>query len=195
MTMNLNFRRICGTASAAAVLMGTGVLAVAAPASAQSARPWPGSVATAQIATVFDLNGIFTDGGSARPRITNVSNVLTVDMSSQNRPTAVGLVLSTNQIVVTFPDVNWSFHGTLVPPGRIVWDNNTDWVKLPYVPSVINMPATRAGQVLQAAGFTAKTVLGHRCGNAPPLVVSEQDPKAEAQAEAGSQVVITMSNC
>jgi hypothetical protein len=115
-------------------------------------------------------------------------------MSSQNRPTAVGLVLSANTIVVTFPDVNQSFQGTLVAPGRIVWNNNTDWLKLPYVPHVTGDSLKEAVAALKAAGFTAKTLQGPSCGSGP-LFVSNQAPMAGTQADFGSQVRITMSNC
>jgi hypothetical protein len=197
--MNINFRRIFGTASAVAVLIGTGAAAAAVPASAQTAQPWPhwvapASVTTAKIATVFDLDGRYTGGGSARPRITDVSNVLTVDMSSQHRPTAVGLVLSASTIVVTFPDVNQSFQGTLVAPGRIVWDNNTEWLKLPYVPNVTGDSLKEAVAAVAAAGFTAKTLQGTSCGSGP-LSVSNQAPMAGTQADFGSQVRLTVSNC
>lgn len=192
--MKINVRRICGAASAVAVLMGTGVLAVAGPASAQPVSPWPKTVPAAPIATVFVLGGSYTDGGSARPRITDVNNVLTVDMSSQHRPTATGLVLGTSKIRVTFPDVNQTFDGTLVPPGWIVWNNSTEWLKLPYVPDVINMPVKDAAAALRAAGFTVKTQNGPVCGTQPAVVI-QQLPKAGAQADFGSQVRITLSNC
>ena len=89
-------------------------------------------MATAQIATVFDLNGTYKDNGSARPRITVVGDILTVDLSSQNRPPAYGLIFDDHTILVIFPDVSAWFRGTLVAPGTILWSNNTIWQKLPY---------------------------------------------------------------
>ena len=104
--MNLSFRRIAGSASAVAVLMGIGVLATAAPAGAQTAQPWPHAMPAVQTTTAFNLDGTYTDGGIARPRIThNNDDTLTVDMSSQNRPIARGWVISPTQILVDFPDV------------------------------------------------------------------------------------------
>ncbi|HEX6857282.1 MAG TPA: PASTA domain-containing protein [Streptosporangiaceae bacterium] len=96
--------------------------------------------------------------------------------------------------MVTFPDVNQSFQGTLVAPGRIVWNNNTDWLKLPYVPDVTGDSLKEAVAALKAAGFTAKTRQGPSCGSGP-VVVSTQAPMAGTQADSGSQVRITKSNC
>jgi hypothetical protein len=193
--MKLNIRRIFGAASAMAVLMGTGVLAVAAPASTRSAQPWPHAVVTAQTATVFDLNGTFKDNGSARPRITVVNDVLTVDLSSQNRPSAYGLVFDDHTILVIFPDINAWFRGTLVAPGTILWSNNTIWQKLPTVPDVTSRSANDASAILNAAGFTVKTKPGASCGSNQRWVVIQQTPAANTQADPGSQVTITLSNC
>jgi hypothetical protein len=193
--MNIDFRRILGTASAVAVLMGTGAAAVAAPAGAQPARPWPQAVAAApQIATVIDLNGTYKDNGSGRPRITVTGDILTVDLSSQNRPPATGLVFDDHTILVIFPDVSAWFRGTLVAPGTILWSNNTIWQKLPYVPDVTGDSLKDAVAALKAAGFTAKTLQGPSCGSGP-LSVLNQAPLAGTQADSGSQVRITMSNC
>jgi hypothetical protein len=193
--MNIDFRRILGTASAVAVLMGTGAAAVAAPAGAQPARPWPQAVAAApQIATVIDLNGTYKDNGSGRPRITVTGDILTVDLSSQNRPPATGLVFDDHTILVIFPDVSAWFRGTLVAPGTILWSSNTVWQKLPYVPDVTGDSLKDAVAALKAAGFTAKTLQGPSCGSGP-LSVLNQAPLAGTQADSGSQVRITMSNC
>jgi hypothetical protein len=193
--MNIDFRRILGTASAVAVLMGTGAAAVAAPAGAQPARPWPQAVAAApQIATVIDLNGTYKDNGSGRPRITVTGDILTVDLSSQNRPPATGLVFDDHTILVIFPDVSAWFRGTLVAPGTILWSSNTIWQKLPYVPDVTGDSLKDAVAALKAAGFTAKTLQGPSCGSGP-LSVLNQAPLAGTQADSGSQVRITMSNC
>jgi hypothetical protein len=193
--MNIDFRRILGTASAVAVLMGTGAAAVAAPAGAQPARPWPQAVAAApQIATVIDLNGTYKDNGSGRPRITVTGDILTADLSSQNRPPATGLVFDDHTILVIFPDVSAWFRGTLVAPGTILWSSNTIWQKLPYVPDVTGDSLKDAVAALKAAGFTAKTLQGPSCGSGP-LSVLNQAPLAGTQADSGSQVRITMSNC
>jgi hypothetical protein len=192
--MNINVRRILGTASAVAVLMGTGAAALAAPAGAQSAQPWPHVAAAPQVATGFDLNGTYKDNGSARPRITVSGNIFTVDLSSQNRPPAYGLIFDDHTIMVIFPDVSAWFRGTLVAPGTILWSNNTIWQKLPYVPDVTGQSANSATTALRAAGFTAKTQAGPSCGTGPGVVI-RQTPAGGAQADAGSQVTIVISDC
>jgi hypothetical protein len=116
-------------------------------------------------------------------------------MSSQNRPTATGHILDDHTITVFFPDVNAEFRGTLVAPGWILWDNNTLRQKLPSVPDVTGDPLKDAVAALKAAGFTVKTQQqGQSCGNANWVVIS-QAPGAGAQADPGSQVRITLSNC
>ena len=93
-----------------------------------------------------------------------------------------------------FPDVSAWFRGTLVAPGTILWSNNTIWQKLPYVPDVTGDSLKDAVAALKAAGFTAKTLQGPSCGSGP-LSVLNQAPMAGTQADSGSQVRITMSNC
>ena len=144
-------------------------------------------MATAQTATVFDLNGTYTDGGSARPRITDVSDVLTVDMPSQNRPTATGIVLGTSTIKVTFPDIPATFQGTLTAPGRIEWNNGSVWTKLPYVPEVIGDTKAVAVAAMQAAGFTPVV---HMITCEDRGLVDQQNPAARTQRDAGSLVHI-----
>lgn len=188
--MNINFRRIFGTASAVAVLMGTGVLAVAAPASGQTAQPWPHAVVAAQTATVFDLNGIYTDGGSARLRITDVNDILTVDMSSLNRPAANGVVINADTILVTFPDVS-AFGAKLVAPGTIRWSNGSVWQKLTtvIVPDVTGKGKALAMSILQSAGLTSHAQNFSTCDTAAGLV-DHQDPKADTTVVPGTLVQI-----
>ena len=188
--MNLNFRRIFGTASAVAVLMGAGLLAVAAPAGAQSAQPWPVSVTPAATTTVFDLNGIYTDGGSARLRITDVNDILTVDMSSQNRPAANGVVINADTILVTFPDVN-AFGAKLAAPGTIRWSNGSVWQKLTtvIVPDVTGKAQAQAMTILQSAGLTSHAQNFTTCDTGPGLV-DHQDPKADTAVAPGTLVQI-----
>jgi len=156
MILNLSFRRICGIASTAAVLMGAGAAVVAAPASAQSAQVWPHAVVTAGITTAFKLDGVYSDGGTARPRIRDDDDSLMVDMSSQNRPLAKGWVMSKAQILVVFPDEAAHF-GTLLTSGWIVWDNGSAWQKLTITPDVRGMKKADAVAALQSAGLTAAT--------------------------------------
>src|SRR5262249_11424904 len=127
-TVTVSLRRICVTFSAALALTGAAVLAAATPASARRA-PVAVTAAMPAIATVFDLNGRYTDGVSARPRITDVSDRLTIDMSYAHRPTATGIVINASTILVTFPD-DATYTGTLLAPGTIVWSNRSLWFKL-----------------------------------------------------------------
>ena len=149
--MNIRFRRVLGAASAVAVLLGTGAAALAAPASAQPAQPWPHTVATPRAAMPFVLDGTYKDNGSARPRITVSGDILTIDQSAQNRPPAYGLICDDHTILVIFPDVSAWFRGTLVAPGSILWSNNTIWQKLPTVPDVTDQLASDAPAALTAA--------------------------------------------
>ena len=144
---------------------------------------------------MFDLNGTFKDNGSARPRITVVNDVLTVDLSSQNRPPAYGLVFDDHTILVIFPDINAWFRGTLVAPGTILWSNNTIWQKLPYVPYVIGQPMNDALAALKAAGFTVRTTQSRPICSGNSWFVIQQTPAGNTQADPGSRVHITVSNC
>jgi hypothetical protein len=188
MTMNLNARRIFGTVGSAAVLMGTGVLALAAPAGAQLARPVHVSVTAVATTTAFVLDGTYSDGGTARPQISDRDDTLTVDMSSQNRPTAKGWVVSATQIVVRFPDEAVHF-GTLLASGWIVWDNGSAWQKLVTVPDVRGQKKAQAVATLQSAGFTVATPDFPTC-DTPAGSVDHQNPAAPAAAVPGSQVTI-----
>ena len=85
-------------------------------------------VVPAAIATVTDLRGIWTDGGSAFPVISESGTDLSIDMSSQHRPTAHGSVIDSQTITVTFAD-DATFTGTLHAPGTIVWSNGSSWTK------------------------------------------------------------------
>ena len=116
-----------------------------------------------------------------RPRITVSGDILTVDLSSQNRPPATGLIFDDHTILVIFPDVSAWFRGTLVAPGSILWSNNTIWQKLPYVPNVTGDSLKDAVAALKVAGFTAKPQRGPSCGSGPGVVI-RQTPAAGAQA-------------
>jgi hypothetical protein len=183
--MRITIRRIYRTSIVAVVLAGAGLLAVAAPA---SARPASKSVipVMARITTVFDLNGTYTDGRSARPRVTDVSDILTIDMSSQHRPPATGLVINADTIQVTFPD-DATYSGKLLAPGLIRWSNGSAWQKLVFVPDVVGLPTARAVTAVQSAGLTAVTHNESSCDTLPGHV-SQQLPAAGAQAVPGSLV-------
>jgi hypothetical protein len=191
--MKLNTRRMLGGVCAGAVLAGIGLFGVATSANAQSASIPADAAILASTPTVFDLDGTYTDGGSARPVISDVNDVLTVDMSSQHRPTATGLVITgavpSRTIVVTFPDAG-SFQGTLVAPGTINWNNGSQWQKLPTVPDVVGLTVSTATSVLQSSGFAVArggtdSTCNVRAGN-----VSSTSPGAGAAAVPGSTVTI-----
>ena len=111
---------------------------------------------TAGISAAFTLDGVYSDGGTARPRISDVDDSLTVDMSSQNRPTAKGAVINRTEILVVFPDEAPHF-GTLLTSGWIIWDNGSAWQKLVIVPDVRGKKKADAVAALQSAGLTAAT--------------------------------------
>jgi hypothetical protein len=140
--MTMTHRRARWTLGAVAVLIATALLSSAAPASSRGA-PRSSAAALDAAVTVFDLNGTYTDGGSARPRITDVNDVLTIDMSSQHRPTATGVVINSDTIIVTFPD-DRAYRAKLVAPGTIRWSNGAEWRKLVLVavPAVIGLTST-----------------------------------------------------
>jgi hypothetical protein len=187
--MKINLRRICGTSSAVVALIGAGVLAVAAPASAQPAQR---SVRWAMAATTtpFDLNGIYTDLGSSRLRISDVNDILTIDMSSQHRPNATGVVVNSDTILVTFPD-DATYPAKLVSPGTIRWSNGSVWQKLAVVavPDVTGLLKAQAVTALQSAGLTAVAQNRTTCDTAAGHV-DQQIPAAGAQAVPGSLVQI-----
>ena len=97
----INIRELSTVLSAVTALLGVALVAAAAPASARPApTPKPSAVA-ASTPLVFDINGSYTDGGSARPVISDVNDILTVDMSSQHRPNASGIVINSGASAVS----------------------------------------------------------------------------------------------
>jgi hypothetical protein len=149
--------------------------------------------ASAATPTVFDLNGTYSDGGSARPVITNVNDNLTVNMSSQHRPNASGFVLAADRILVSFPD-DTTYLGTLQAPGTILWSNGSAWSKTRPVPNLFGLTEANAVAAIQAAGFvkgTRSTFADHLC-NFPQPAVGSQSPNAGAAALPGSAVSYTI---
>jgi len=188
--MKMNIRRICSTSSAVVALIGAGVFAIAVPASAQADQRGTARPATVATTTVFDLNGFYTDGGSARPRISDVNDILTIDMSSQNRPTANGVVINTDTVIVTFPDAG-TYTAKLVAPGTIQWSNGSVWQKLAVVivPDVTGLLQADAVATLQSAGLTPVAHNRLTCDTLPGHV-DQQLPAAGTQALPGSVVQI-----
>lgn len=142
---------------------------------------------------VFDVNGTFTDGGSARPVITDVDDILTVDMSSQHRPTATGVVINSDTILVTFPD-DTTYTAKLQAPNVIRWSNGSTWQKLTLrVPDVNDDTLPTATSVLHSTGFavgTVKSVIDRTCDH--NKTVSQQNPAAGTLALAGTAVNLTI---
>ena len=83
----------------------------------------------AVINLIFPLDGRWIYQGRPGPIIMVNGNRITVNMSTYDRPKAVGQIINNNLIVVKFPDVNESFTGRLVPPNKIEWSNHTTWRK------------------------------------------------------------------
>ncbi|WHM40791.1 PASTA domain-containing protein [Streptomyces sp. BPTC-684] len=143
---------------------------------------------------VFDVNGTFTDGGSARPVISDVNDILTVDMSSQHRPTATGVVINSDTILVTFPD-DATYTAKLQAPNTIRWSNGSTWQKLNLVrvPDVRDETQTVAKSILNSAGFavgTVTTVVDRTCNH--NKTVSDQTPGAGTSAVPGTAVDLTI---
>lgn len=86
-------------------------------------------VVRAEIRTVFDLNGRWTDGGTAAPVISVSGIDLSIDMSAHGRPPARGSIVDSQTIRVTFPD-DATYTATLRAPGTLRWSNGTAWTKV-----------------------------------------------------------------
>jgi len=140
--MKFNLNKRLGWLATAVVLSGAGLVATAAGASAQPTTPsTPSAAAAAAAPLLFDINGNWTDGGSAKPVITEANGFLIVDMSFSNRPTATGLVINSSTIAVTFPDAG-TYTATLQAPNIIRWSNGSAWEKVFTGPTVVNLNGT-----------------------------------------------------
>jgi len=84
------------------------------------------------LSTVIDLNGTWTSGGVPGPVISVSGTSISVDMSAYKRPTASGSILDGSDITVTFPD-DATYTAKLLPPGTILWSNNSSWTKVSIV--------------------------------------------------------------
>jgi PASTA domain len=184
--MKFTLRRALGVLGAGAILAGLGMAGAAAQAGAQ-----PVAAAAVAVTTVFDLNGTYTDGGSARPVIKNVNDILTVDMSSQHRPTATGVVVNSDTILVTFPD-DATYGGKLIAPGTIAWSNGSAWRKLPLVsvPNVVGLLSADAIATLHASGFVVTQTKPISCD--ADGTVTRQSPTGDQLVPQGSTVNITV---
>jgi hypothetical protein len=100
-------------------LVGLGLVAVVSGAGTASAAP----------PLVFNVNGSWTDNGSAQPSIIQSGSSVVVNMSYAHRPTAFGNVVDATTIVVRFPDAG-TITGTLQGTGTIRWNNGSSWQKV-----------------------------------------------------------------
>ncbi|MFI6789714.1 PASTA domain-containing protein [Nonomuraea sp. NPDC050383] len=153
-----------------------------------------GAADAAATPLVFDLNGTFTDGGSARPVISDVNDILTVDMSSQHRPTATGVVINSDTILVTFPD-DAAYTAKLQAPNTIRWSNGSTWQKLNVVrvPNVLDETKDAATSILNSAGLVVgrvNKVVDKTCNH--NNTVSDQTPAAGTLTPPGSLVDLTI---
>ncbi|WP_371649101.1 MULTISPECIES: PASTA domain-containing protein [unclassified Streptomyces] len=180
-----------GAASSAPL---TSALVTPVEASAHTASVSARTATAAATPLVFDVNGTFTDGGSARPVISDVNDILTVDMSSQHRPTATGVVINSDTILVTFPD-DATYSAKLQAPNTIRWSNGSTWQKLNLVrvPDVGEETRLVATSILNSAGFAVgrvTTVVDWRCNH--DHTVSGQTPGAGTLAVPGTAVNLTI---
>jgi hypothetical protein len=187
--MKMTMPKRLGALGSALALAGVGLFAPAT-ASAQSGGTPARSGTSALIALPFDINGIYTDGGSARPVISDVNDVLTVDMSSQHRPTATGVVINGDTILVTFPDAG-TYTAKLVAPGDIRWSNGSTWqrTRLVAVPDLSDTDLTEATTILGSVGLVVGSVrktVDPTCNNIG--LVTGQSPGAGTPVNPGSAV-------
>ncbi len=189
--MKITMPKVLSALGAALALTAAG-LPASTGASAQTPATRP--VTAAAVPLVFDINGTYTDGGSARPVISNVNDILTVNMASQNRPNASGVVINSDTILITFPD-DATYTAKLQAPGTIRWSNGSAWQKLGLVtvPNVVGNSRTLATSTLASAGL--------RVGSVTPMVdvrcekiglVARQSPGSGAQVVLGSAVNLTV---
>lgn len=183
--MKIKMLKRFGTFGAALVLAGAGLLATTTAASAQAA---PGTATTLTTSTVFDLNGTYSDGGSRRMRVTNLNDIITVDMSAIGRPNATGVVLNSDTILITFPD-DATLSAKLRAPGTIRWSNGSAWIKTRPVPNLRYLTIDEAAAALNASGFQLGSVVGYPDRTCNFIgVVGRQNPSAGAAAIPGSRV-------
>jgi hypothetical protein len=81
------------------------------------------------IQPLIDLTGQWAAGGVPGPVISVTGNSISIDMSANKRPTALGSFVTSSSITVNFPD-DKTYTGTLQPPNTIHWSNNSAWTKV-----------------------------------------------------------------
>jgi hypothetical protein len=186
----VNIRERSTVLCAVTALLGVALVTAAAPAIARPATTPKPAAGAASTAVVFDINGSYTDGGSARPVISDINDILTVEMSSQHRPNANGVVINSDTIVVTFPD-DAAYGAKLLAPDTIRWSNGSTWRKLTFasVPDVVGSTAAAATTLLHSAGFTVASRTQLTCDERPGRV-ARQTPSGGTSVPVGSTVAI-----
>jgi len=155
---------------------GLALVASVAGASAAAAAPAAPSGDAKAAALPFNINGPWTDNGSAKPNITAASNVLVIDMSYAHRPSATGAVIDASSILVTFPDAG-TFIGTFAAPTVLRWSNGSVWQKVYTGPTVIDLndnwtDGLTAHHISQVNGFITVNMSADRRPNATGFAVS-----------------------
>jgi len=188
----------------AAVVTGVALVAPVAATSAAAAAPARSGTA-AGAALAFNVNGPWTDNGSAKPVITAVSNVLVIDMSYAHRPTATGTVIDASSILVTFPDTG-AVIGTFVAPTVLQWSNGSVWQKVYTAPMVIDLndnwtDGLSSHHITQVNGFITVNMSADHRPNATGFavgparfLVSFPDDRNTGSATLQAPDVITWSN-
>lgn len=177
----------------AMALLGVTLVTAAGPANARAVATSEPSTVAVTTATLFDLNGTYTDGGTASPVISNINDILTVDMSSQHRPNANGVVVNNDTIIVTFAD-DHTYGAKLAAPGIIRWSNGSTWRKVTFatVPDVVEATSAVATAQLHSAGFAVQRRTKPTCEVKAGLVAA-QNPAGGASAPVGATVEITIA--
>ena len=173
--MMLKGRNRLGRFTIAVVLAGLG-FALAGVGAASAAPSAPSAAAKLAQALVFDVNGPWTDNGSAKPVFTVVNNTVVIDMSYAHRPNAVGTVIDTSSILVTFPDAD-TYIGTFLTPSYLRWSNGSVWQKVYTGPTQIDLNETwsdglRLQHISQVNGFLTVDMSQSHRPNAVGFVVN-----------------------
>jgi hypothetical protein len=129
-------RQFWATAMGVVALAAAATVVAGTPASAAPKPVTPTARAAALLP--FNIDGPWTDNGSAKPIISSAGGVVLIDMSYAHRPTASGSVLDASSILMTFPDAG-PYIGTFLSPTVLRWSNGSIWQKVYTGPTVINV--------------------------------------------------------
>jgi hypothetical protein len=181
----LLFRRLTVLVLVVAGLAVGASTATAAPGAALPAK-------AALTATVFNLDGTYTDGGTTRPVISAPGDD-TLRVNISGRPTATGVVLDSATIIVSFPD-DTTYTAKLLAPGTIRWSNGSTWTKLTLrAPSILDLKPGAANTAIRNAGMTvgaSKVLVDGTCEH--NNTVMAQNPAAGTFVVAGQTMNYTI---